>query len=420
MVELRVLACAFACCPPEKPGFSGGEDVLGWQLLQQIARSHQVWALTQAEDRVDIEQALSEHPIPNLRFFYVDLPRWLRPLLSIQGGHQFYYYLWQIRAYFAARGLQKRHRFQLFHHITYANDWMVSFIGAFLPIPYVRGPGGGSHRTPKGLEREYTFGGRVWERIRAIGQWLLRRDPFFTLGQRRAAAILVCNPEAVAAVPGSWSGKVHLYPVTGISSTDLAQNLAGNSNGIPFRVLSAGSLVRIKGFSLAIKAFKQFADLYPDSEFNIIGSGPEESRLRGLIHSSNLDTKVHLLGQMPRGELLSRMSFHDVFLFPSLRDGGGAVVIEAMAAGKPVVCLDAGGPGMHVSDEWGFKITPTTPKDAVNELASALERLYLDPDLRQRMGRAARKRSKNFYHWDKLGDQLMKIYHGAIDAGRDV
>ena len=153
MVELRILACAFACCPPGNPGFSGGEDVLGWQLLQQIARSHQVWALTQAEDSVDIEQALSEHPIPNLRFFYVDLPRWLRPLLSIQGGHQFYYYLWQIRAYLAARGLQKRHQFQLFHHITYANDWMVSFIGAFLPIPYVRGPGGGSHRTPKGLEQ---------------------------------------------------------------------------------------------------------------------------------------------------------------------------------------------------------------------------------------------------------------------------
>ena len=112
------------------------------------------------------------------------------------------------------------------------------------------------------------------------------------------------------------------------------------------------------------------------------------------------------------------MGTHDVFLFPSLRDGGGAVVIEAMAAGKPVVCLDAGGPGMHVSDEWGFKITPTTPEDTINGLASALEQLYLDPDLRQRMGRAARKRSEDFYHWNKLGDQLMVIYQGAIDAGQ--
>jgi glycosyltransferase involved in cell wall biosynthesis len=76
---------------------------------------------------------------------------------------------------------------------------------------------------------------------------------------------------------------------------------------------------------------------------------------------------------MPRGELLSNMESHDVFLFPSLRYGGGAVVIEAMAAGKPVVCLDTGGPGMHITDDWGFKIIPRSPRDAVLELASALE-----------------------------------------------
>jgi len=420
MADLRVLACAFTCCPPGKPGFSGGEDVLGWQLLQQIAQYHQVWALTQAKDREDIEQALSEQPVPNLHFFYVDLPRWLRPLLRIQGGHQFYYYLWQIRAYFAARRLHKRQQFQLFHHVTYANDWIASFIGALLPIPYIRGPGGGAHRTPKGFEHEYTVSGRVWEKVRVLGQWLLRRDPFYTLGQRRAAAILVCNPESVDAMSSNWSSKVHLFPVTGISSADLAQNPLASATGSPFRVLSAGSLIRIKGFSLAIKAFKKFADHYPDTEFNIIGSGPEERRLRSLIHSSSLDTKVHLLGQMPRGELLSRMGAHDVFLFPSLRDGGGAVVIEAMAAGKPVVCLDTGGPGMHITDNLGFKIAPRSPKDAVHELASALERLYLDRDLRQRMGQAARERAENFYHWDKLGEQLMEIYQEAFDADRDV
>ena len=419
MAEQRILASAFTCCPPGKPGFSGGEDTLGWQLLQQIARSHQVWALTQTEDREDIEQVLSEQPIPNLHFVYVDLPRWLHPLLRIQGGHQFYYYLWQIKAYFAARHLHKRQQFQLFHHITYANDWMVSFIGALLPIPYVRGPGGGAHRTPKGFEREYTVGGRVWEKIRAVGQWLLRRDPFYTLGQNHASAILVCNPESVAEMSRNWPSKVHLFPVTGISSADLAQNRPADATDSPFRVLSAGSLIRIKGFGLAIKAFGQFSDRYPETEFNIVGSGPEEPRLRSLIHSSSLDAKAHLLGQMPRAELLSQMGAHDVFLFPSLRDGGGAVVIEAMASGKPVVCLDVGGPGMHINDNWGFKIAATSPREAVHELAAALERLYLDRNLCQRMGRAARERAEEFYHWDKLGEQLMQIYQGAFDGDRN-
>ena len=97
MSQRRILVCAFSCCPPGAPGFSGGEDVLGWNLLIQVARFHQVWALTHAEDRKAIEVALEQEPIPNLNFDFVDLPHVLRPLLRFQGSHQFYYYLWQVK-----------------------------------------------------------------------------------------------------------------------------------------------------------------------------------------------------------------------------------------------------------------------------------------------------------------------------------
>ena len=401
------------------PGFSGGEDVLGWNLLNQIARVHEVWALTREEDRDSIEQSLRDHPVEGLHIHYVGLPHWLRPMLRIQGGHQLYYYFWQIRAYFTARSLHKKTQFQLFHHITYANDWMASFIGALLPIPYVRGPGGGAHRTPKGFENEYALSGRIWEKVRSIGQWFLRRDPFYILGHRRASAILVCNPDSVAAMPKSWSRKVQLFPVTGVSCADLTRQPPIDLGDRPFRILSAGSLLRIKGFSLAIKAFKQFADKHPNSELNIIGSGPEEPRLRKLIHDSVLDSKAHLLGQMPHDEVLSAMNAHDDFLFPSLRDGGGAVVIEAMATGTPVICLDTGGPGMHITDDWGVKITPTSPSESVDTMASALDRLYLNADLRKNLGEAAHERAESAYHWDKLGDRLMEIYQQSLGLRRD-
>ena len=218
MRELRVLACAFACSPPGKPGFTGGEDLLGWNLLLQIARFHHVWALTNTEDRPSIEQALQEEPDSNLHFCYVGLPSWLRPLLRFQGTHQFYYHLWQIKAYFAAKRLYENVKFDIFHHITYANDWQASFIGAFLPVPYIRGPGGGAHRTPKGFETEYPLGGRVWEKIRTFGQWVFRHDPIFIRGQSKALAILVCNKESEAIIPKKWRPKVHLFPVGGVSS----------------------------------------------------------------------------------------------------------------------------------------------------------------------------------------------------------
>jgi glycosyltransferase involved in cell wall biosynthesis len=321
-----------------------------------------------------------------------------------------------MKAYFAAKRLHKEIPFDLFHHITYANDWIASFIGALLPTPYVRGPGGGAHRTPRGFEKEYRFISRLWEKVRGPAQWVFRHDPFFVKGQHRARAILVCNQESRSSIPKKWSHKVHLFPVNGVSSTDLSLAASGESGNDHFRVLTAGSLIRVKGFTLAIKAFSRFAAARPETTFSIIGSGPEESRLRELVRRSELDDQVHFIQAMPRHELLSMMASHDVFLFPSLRDGGGAVVIEAMSAGKPVVCLDTGGPGMHVTDKCGVKIAPDSYDSAAEELAGALERLYLDEGLRSKMGRAARERVEKHYHWDRLGERLNVIYQRALES----
>lgn len=389
---------------------------MGWNLLNQMARFHEVWAITQAEDRESLESTLEKDPIPNLHFVYVGMPQSLHALLRIQGGHQLYYYFWQLKSYFAARKLHRELRFDLFHHITYANDWMTSFIGALLPIPYVRGPGGGAHRTPKGFEQEYSLGGRLWERVRSFGQWLLRLDPLFIKGQSRAGAILVCNRESAARIPKEWAHKVRTFPVNGISSEDLNLTHLPQPAGNQFLVLSAGSLIRVKGFNLAIKAFKEFVERHPDSQYTIVGSGPEETRLRSLVRKLELDGKVHFTGSKVREKLLRDMASCDVFLFPSLRDGGGAVVVEAMSAGKPVVCLDTGGPGMHVTEECGVKIVPVSYQHAVGELADALERLYLDKELRLKLGAAARKKVEENYHWDRLGDRLIEIYRQVVPS----
>lgn len=419
MTEQRILACAFACTPPGMPGFTGGEHVLGWNMLKQIARFRPVWVLANMEDRPSIEQALTDNPIEGLHFQFVGLPRWLKPFLKIQGGHQLYYYIWQIKAYTIARQLHRKLGFVLFHHITYANDWMTSFAGAFLPIPYVRGPGGGAHRTPKGLQKEYTLGGRIWEKVRASGQWLFRRDPLFKRGQNRARSILVCNLDSMKMIPKRWSHKTQVFPVSGISSDDLDVKPSGKSNGNTFNVLTAGALIRVKGFALAIKAFKMFSDNHPATELNIVGSGPEEHRLRKLIRQFDLERKVKLNGNIPRDELLAEMADCDVFLFPSLRDGGGTVVVEAMAAGKPVICLDIGGPGMHITNECGIKIIPGKQEETVAELADAIERLYLDKRLRDDLGTAGHERAERFYHWGKLGDRLNEIYRETLGDKSD-
>ena len=133
-----------------------------------------------------------------------------------------------------------------------------------------------------------------------------------------------------------------------------------------------------------------------------------------MIVRYKLEQKVKLEGALPRPELLSRMASSDALLFPSLRDGGGTVVIEAMSAAKPVICLDIGGPGLHITEECGLKIQPADPESTVHELAAALEKMYLDPELRLKLGRSARERAERFYLWDKLGDRITGIYRDAL------
>ena len=427
--KLRVLACAYACLLESGSPISGGEATLGWNLTRQLARFHDVWVLTATSNRAGIEAELKRQPVANMTFHFVDLPGWLHFLLRFPGGVQLYAYFWQIRAYFAARKLHRQVKFDIFHHITFANDWMASYIGALLPVPYLRGPGGGAHRTPEGFLRQYPAGARFWERFRSFGQWVLRRDPIYIRSQRRAGAILLCNREAADAVPKSLRHKVQLFPVNGISADDL-RVIAGESDGEPqslktaqasqsssrrpFEVLYAGKLLGLKGVALGIRGFARFAKQHQDVTFSLVGDGPERPRLEALIQDLGVGDCVHLKKWTPRSELLRVMRDSDVFLFPSLRDGGGAVVVEAMAAGKPIVCMDLAGPGLHVTENCGIKVTPLDPEQTAQGIADALERLYQDRELVTKMGIAARHRVEDAYVLDKLGERLLGIYAGVL------
>ena len=411
MKRLKILACAYTCSPTGQGElFGGGEDILGWNIVEQLSRFHDVTVLAHTRNQSSIEAFFANESRSNVTFHYTRLPKWFDIFQRVQGGIQSYSFIWQIWAYFVAVRLNKKCRFEAFHHITYANDWMASYIGALLRVPYIRGPGGGAHRTPNKFLHQYDFKGRMWERVRVIGQWLFKHDPFFLIGQSTAKALLVCNHEAFNSLPQRWKSKSHMFPVCGVSASDLSHSYRVANSDNTFRVLTSGKLLQLKGFAMAISAFAAFASRYPNTEFKIIGDGPEENRLKRLAESLEVSHIIKFESWMPRPKLLGEMAVADVFLFPSLRDGGGAVVIEAMAMGTPIVCLDISGPGMHVTDETGIKITASDPERSICDMAIALERLYLNTELKIRLGKAAKERVVDLYHWDRIGERLNDLY----------
>lgn len=411
----KILVCAYACIFEKCTGQSiGGEYILGWEMVRQLNRFYDVWVLTHERDRQDIEWSLKKSPILNAHFCYISLPKWLNFLEKFQGGLQLYIYFWQVKAYFVAKKLHKEINFNVFHHITYANDWMASFIGALLPIPYIRGPGGGAHHVPNSFLKNFSFIDRLLQYFRSAFQWIFRHDPFFIMGQNRAKAILVCNREAFDALPEKWRDKAYFFPVNGISAEDL-EFLAGKEPANKcFSIITAGRLLKIKGFDLAIKAFKIFSDKIPEAKLNIIGQGQELKNLENLVSELKIKDKVMFKGWMSRQGLFSEMLSCDIFLFASLRDGGGAVVVEAMAAGKPVVCLDLAGPGFHIDEKCGIKIKPENPDQAITDMANALEKLYFNRGLLAELGKGAKEKAEKNYSWNKLGEKLLNIYKNIL------
>jgi glycosyltransferase involved in cell wall biosynthesis len=120
--------------------------------------------------------------------------------------------------------------------------------------------------------------------------------------------------------------------------------------------------------------------------------------------------KVRFLGALPRVEVLARLAECDVLLYPSLHDSGGVTCLEAMAAGRPVICLRRGGPAVQVSDESGMKGDPRTPEQTVQGPANAMLHLAGHPEDRVLMAAAGRRRMRERYWLEDRTAYLRKLY----------
>lgn len=146
MRRLHVLVSAYACNPSGSLQLHPGEDLTGWMLALEAARRHLVWVITHSYNRPGIESSPPGDNLRNIHFVFVSLPRFFSWLYRFGIGERLYYYFWQIAAWRVAVRLHLQYRFDIAHHLTFGNYWMPSFIGAFLPVPFVWGPLGGGQK----------------------------------------------------------------------------------------------------------------------------------------------------------------------------------------------------------------------------------------------------------------------------------
>lgn len=379
---MRILISAFGFQPNV-----GSEAAVGWRWANALAQDHEVTVITDITRKIVVESAAT--PLrPNLRVLYYR-PRWLRSVPLNSTTAQMLYTGWQFGLPFHARRLHRERPFDLALHLTYSVFRHPCFLG-WLGIPFIFGPLGGGEDAPLRLKRSIRGREKAREILRTLVNKVALFDPFLWLSYARATLILVSTEHTRAALPWPFRRRAIVYPNLGADLISPAPRQTRPPSQ-PLQLLFAGRLIGWKGVHLAIRALAEARARGVDAELNIAGSGPYEGDLKTLTASCGLTAHVRWLGQLPRDELLTLYGEMDCFLFPSLHDSGGSVVIEAQARGLPVICLSLGGPPTLIAKDSGIVIPVDSADEdmVVTRLAEALRALAADPQKRLAMSQAA-------------------------------
>lgn len=383
---MKILLSAFACRPN-----SGSETGVGWRWAIELARAnHEVVVLTDITRKADIDRELLANPIPNLHVVCYR-PAWLKLVPLNSTTAQILYSAWQYSLLPCARALQKKHEFDLIIHLTYGVFRHPSFLG-FVGPKFVFGPVGGGEDAPWALKKSLPTKEKFKEVLRSALNAVAKYNPFLNLALSRASLVLTKTEDTRAALPKHFQAKAVVFPEIGIDLRGTAVSVPQTrSPGQPLEFLFAGRLLGWKGAHLAIRAFALVAAKGKSVRLTIVGSGPLLGWLQSLSKELGIDRQVRWVGQIPQKDLFELYNQMHCFVFPSLHDSSGNVVLEALAFGLPVICLDIGGPVTLVDPSCSSIINTEgeTEQSVIAAIANAMERLADDESYRLAQSQAA-------------------------------
>jgi glycosyltransferase involved in cell wall biosynthesis len=401
--RLKVLMSAYACEPDK-----GSEPEVGWQWAVHMARFHDVTVVTRANNRSRIEFALAQIPGPHPSFMYYDPPGWIVALKKKGLPMAVFYFLWQIGV---RRHLAPRLReFDLIHHITFNSFRQPGFWwGTGKPV--VLGPLGGGQICPWPFLS--TFGSqRIPETLRSLSVEASALMPHLHFCFNSASVILTANRETTERIPRAFQHKVQSMLETAVPESQVQPPLIPRSSS-PVRFIWVSRLEKIKACSLVLNAFALALKTEPRLRLSIVGSGPDEAELKAQAERLGIQPTITWYGRVPKNDIPALLRQHDVFIFSSVRDTSGNVLLEAMAAGLPAITLKHHGASEIASDDTALRIEPTTVAETTTGMSEAMLRLARSSELRSKLAAGAHQRILERFTWERKGEQMDAIYREA-------
>ena len=409
---MKILLSAYSCfpCQTSEPGNA-------WRAINEALREHEVWAvIADAHQYRELtEPVLAKNPLPNFHPVFFKLPPALQWLSRRSATGAIYYHLWQENVRRLVRDLHAQVQFDLVHHVTYGRYWSPSGLRE-LNLPFVWGPVGAAETPPRSFVRELPFRYQLEEAARDGVRSLCERGAALRDTARAATIAIGVTRETCAALRRLGAPRVEQMPQMALTEADLALfgKLPPPPSG-PFRAICVGRHVHWKGFYLAIRAFAEFARNSPEAELWIVNTGPFRRELEKTAARTGLAHRVKFLGTLPAyTDVLDRLGQSHVLMHPALHEGFGNVCLEALAAGRPVACLDIGGPASQITPETGFAAPATNPAEAVRALADFLTKIDRDRTRLAAMSVAARAHVQKNFTMRGINDQMRRYYAEAV------
>jgi len=410
MEKPRVLLSAYACEPDR-----GSEPGVGWGWAHSLARHVDVTVITRANNRTKIEAwNAGQKEETGIQFLYYDPHGWLLWLKKRRLPVNLFYLAWQ---WGMRRMILKRQdEFDIIHHLTF-NSMMLPGLWWKTRVPVVLGPLGGTSRIRKdykSLFGRFLLKEQLREMLIVTWNWL----PWIRKSFNHAELVLCANSQTLAMIGKSYEAKTRLMLEAGIREDTLG-NARDQSEDAEVRIVWIGTIEPWKAPALAIKGFAKAVEKLGDRVscvMDIVGEGRQKDLSMKLVKDLGLEEKIVFHGWVTKDEAQRMIRDSSVLLFSSVKDTSGNVVLEAMAQGVPVICLNHQGVADITTEETAIRIEPGTIEETEKGIACAIVTLARDPALRKKMGEAGLKRIREKYIWNKKAEKVAKWYRDLSDA----
>lgn len=302
-------------------------------------------------------------------------------------------------------------RYDVVHRVTPLSLPVVSPVArkcAASGVPFILGPLNGGVPWPAGYEAEREREGESLSRFRSLYRLQPGRLPMY----RAAAAILAGSRATIAEIPPTAGDRMIYLPENAIDPARFSKRSLQGVSG-PLRACFVGRMVPCKVPHLLIEAIAPFLR-EGRLKLDMIGDGPLRAELEAQAGREGVSQAVTFHGRVAHERVQDIMVGSNLLTFPSIRDFGGGVVLEAMALGLVPVVVNYGGPAELVTDETGYRV-PISPRETMT--AAYRERigsLLDDPSGLPEMGAKARERVFDFFTWPAKARQVAEIYDWAL------